>query len=60
MAKSELEEKLAAWVKGLQDEGKFWCPYCKLWTTDTVHRPNHHNDLDHPDAKRAKFPEDML
>ena len=33
-------------------EKQFWCPYCKLWITDAVHRQHHHNDPDEPDEKR--------
>ena len=31
---------------------EFFCPYCKLWITDTVHRQHHHNDIDEPDERR--------
>jgi len=34
------------------DYQEFWCPYCKLWITDRVHRQHHHNDLDEPDERR--------
>jgi hypothetical protein len=29
---------------------EFWCHYCQGWVPDTVHRPNHHNDVDKVDA----------
>ena len=32
---------------------EFWCPYCQLWLTDAIHRPNHHNDPDEVDERRA-------
>ena len=31
---------------------KFYCPYCRSWITDTVHRQHFHNDPDHPDDMR--------
>lgn len=31
---------------------EFFCPYCKLWITDTVHRQHYHNDIDEPDERR--------
>ena len=31
---------------------EFFCPYCKLWITDAVHRQHHHNDIDEPDERR--------
>jgi ribosomal protein L44E len=31
---------------------EFYCPYCKLWINDTVHRQHHHNDIDEPDERR--------
>ena len=29
-----------------------YCPYCRAWINDTVHRQHHHNDLDKPDEQR--------
>ena len=26
-----------------------FCPYCKLWITDTVHVQHHHNEGEHGD-----------
>jgi hypothetical protein len=31
---------------------EFFCHYCKLWITDTVHEQHFHNDLDEPDERR--------
>jgi len=31
---------------------EFFCPYCKLWITDTVHRQHYHHDIDEPDERR--------
>ncbi len=31
---------------------EFFCPYCKLWITDNIHRQHFHNDLDAPDDVR--------
>tara|TARA_R110000824_G_scaffold30179_2_gene99547 strand:+ start:3337 stop:3528 length:192 start_codon:yes stop_codon:yes gene_type:complete len=31
---------------------EFFCHYCKLWITDTVHEQHHHNDIDEPDERR--------
>lgn len=31
---------------------EFYCPYCRLWITDNIHRQHHHNDLDDPDDIR--------
>jgi hypothetical protein len=31
---------------------EFYCPYCRLWINDGVHRQHYHNDLDEPDDCR--------
>ena len=31
---------------------EYFCPYCKLWIDDGIHRHHHHNDLVLPDSKR--------
>ena len=29
-------------TNGRKKYREFWCPYCKLWITGLIHRPNHH------------------
>jgi len=36
----------------MSDDKEFFCPYCKLWINDGVHRQHHHNDPDDPDEVR--------
>ena len=31
---------------------EYYCPYCRAWINETVHRQHHHNDLDEPDEIR--------
>jgi hypothetical protein len=31
---------------------EYFCPYCRLWIDDTVHRQHHHNDPDEVDKTR--------
>ena len=31
---------------------EFYCPYCRGWINDTVHRQSFHNDIDEPDEVR--------
>lgn len=33
---------------------EFYCPYCKRWITDVVHREDHHNDPDEVDERRTE------
>ena len=53
---SGLSRLLAAIGPGFSAGGvdpAFWCPYCKLWITDLIHRQDFHCDSDTPDEVRS-------